>query len=84
MRYDDVSLFWLCFTLLNAPSHQELEDVCNPVINRPKPTVEEAPEVNDQNSGAHNGPAAKQGAEGKGDAKGNQQTKPGTKEMEVD
>uniref|UniRef100_A0A8C4GRL9 Heat shock protein 4 like n=1 Tax=Dicentrarchus labrax TaxID=13489 RepID=A0A8C4GRL9_DICLA len=40
---------------------QELEDVCNPVINRPKPTVEEAPEANDQNSGAHNGPTAKQG-----------------------
>ncbi|XP_053191241.1 heat shock 70 kDa protein 4L isoform X2 [Scomber japonicus] len=63
---------------------QELEDVCNPVINRPKPTVEEAPEVNDQNSGAHNGPTAKQGAEGKGDTKGNQQQKSGTKEMEVD
>ncbi|XP_041828607.1 heat shock 70 kDa protein 4L [Melanotaenia boesemani] len=63
---------------------QELEDVCNPVINRPKPTVEEGPEVNDQNSGAYNGPTAKQGAEGKGDAKGSQQTKPGTKEMEVD
>uniref|UniRef100_A0A8C4F626 Heat shock protein 4 like n=1 Tax=Dicentrarchus labrax TaxID=13489 RepID=A0A8C4F626_DICLA len=63
---------------------QELEDVCNPVINRPKPTVEEAPEANDQNSGAHNGPTAKQGAEGKGDPKGSQQTKPGTKEMEVD
>uniref|UniRef100_A0A8C9ZA96 Heat shock protein family A (Hsp70) member 4 like n=1 Tax=Sander lucioperca TaxID=283035 RepID=A0A8C9ZA96_SANLU len=63
---------------------QELEDVCYPVINKPKPTVEEAPEVNDPNSGAHNGPTAKQGAEGKGDAKGSQQTKPGTKEMEVD
>uniref|UniRef100_A0A3B4X7I9 Heat shock protein family A (Hsp70) member 4 like n=1 Tax=Seriola lalandi dorsalis TaxID=1841481 RepID=A0A3B4X7I9_SERLL len=63
---------------------QELDNVCNPVMNRPKPTVEEAPEVNDQNSGAHNGPTAKQGAEGKGDAKGNQQTKPGAKEMEVD
>ncbi|KAM8737124.1 heat shock 70 kDa protein 4L isoform 1-T1 [Acanthopagrus schlegelii] len=63
---------------------QELEDVCNPVINRPKPTVEEAAEVNDQNSGAHNGPTAKQGTEGKGEAKGSQQTKPGTKEMEVD
>ncbi|XP_033967366.1 heat shock 70 kDa protein 4L [Pseudochaenichthys georgianus] len=59
---------------------QELEDVCNPVINRPKPSVEEAPEVNDQNSGAHNDPIAKQGAEGKG----SQQTKPGAKEMEVD
>uniref|UniRef100_A0A671WHT7 Heat shock protein family A (Hsp70) member 4 like n=1 Tax=Sparus aurata TaxID=8175 RepID=A0A671WHT7_SPAAU len=53
---------------------QELEDVCNPVINRPKPTVEEAAEVNDQNSGAHNGPTAKQGTEGKGEAKGSQQT----------
>ncbi|CAJ1073688.1 heat shock 70 kDa protein 4L isoform X1 [Xyrichtys novacula] len=63
---------------------QELEDVCNPVVNRPKPTVEEAPEVNDQSSGAHNGPTAKLGAEGKGDTKGSQQTKPGTKEMEVD
>ncbi|XP_032356639.1 heat shock 70 kDa protein 4L [Etheostoma spectabile] len=63
---------------------QELEDICYPVINKPKPTVEEAPEVNDQNSGAHNGPTAKQGAEGKVDAKGSQQTKPGTKEMEVD
>uniref|UniRef100_A0AAX7TQ52 Heat shock protein 4 like n=1 Tax=Astatotilapia calliptera TaxID=8154 RepID=A0AAX7TQ52_ASTCA len=64
---------------------QELEDICNPVINRPKPTVEEAPEVNDQTSGAHNGPTAKQGgAEGKREAKGSQQTKPGTKEMEVD
>ncbi|XP_028251401.1 heat shock 70 kDa protein 4L [Parambassis ranga] len=63
---------------------QELEDVCNPVLNRPKPTVEEAPEVNDQSSSAHNGPTAKQGAEAKGDAKGSQQTKPGTKEMEVD
>lgn len=64
---------------------QELEDICYPVINRPKPTVEEAPEVNDQTSGAHNGPTAKQGgAEGKREAKGSQQTKPGTKEMEVD
>ncbi|KAF0044382.1 heat shock 70 kDa protein 4L [Scophthalmus maximus] len=63
---------------------QELDDACNPVINRPKPTVEEVPEVNDQNSGAHNGPTAKPGAEGKGEAKGSQQTKPGTKQMEVD
>uniref|UniRef100_A0A7N6ACR3 Heat shock protein 4 like n=1 Tax=Anabas testudineus TaxID=64144 RepID=A0A7N6ACR3_ANATE len=52
---------------------QELEDVCKPVINRPKPTVDDTPEVNDQSSGAHNGPTTKQG-----------QTKPGTKEMEVD
>lgn len=73
-------------TLLVLIVHQELDNVCNPVINRPKPTVEEVPEVNDQNqnSGAHNGPTAKQGAEGKGDAKGSQQTKPGAKEMEVD
>ncbi|CAB1445022.1 unnamed protein product [Pleuronectes platessa] len=63
---------------------QELDEVCNPVVNRPKPCVEEASEVNDQHSGAHNGPTAKEGAEWKADAKGSQQTKPGTKEMEVD
>uniref|UniRef100_A0A8C5EA25 Heat shock protein 4 like n=1 Tax=Gouania willdenowi TaxID=441366 RepID=A0A8C5EA25_GOUWI len=63
---------------------QELEDVCSPVINRPKPSVEEAAEVNDQNSAARNGPTAQQGAEGKGETKGHPQTKPGTKEMEVD
>ncbi|XP_071383840.1 heat shock 70 kDa protein 4L isoform X2 [Centroberyx affinis] len=63
---------------------QELEDMCNPVINRPKPKVEEAPEENDKNSGAHNGPTAKQGAEGKGDAKGSHQTKSASGEMEVD
>ncbi|TNN84183.1 Heat shock protein 4L [Liparis tanakae] len=63
---------------------EELEDVCNPRINRQKPTVEEEPEANDQNSEAHNDPAAWPAAEGKGDAKGSQQTKPGTKEMEVD
>uniref|UniRef100_A0A8C5E531 Heat shock protein 4 like n=1 Tax=Gouania willdenowi TaxID=441366 RepID=A0A8C5E531_GOUWI len=61
---------------------QELEDVCSPVINRPKPSVEEAAEVNDQNSAARNGPTAQQGAEGKGETKGHPQTKPGTKEME--
>ncbi|XP_037550930.1 heat shock 70 kDa protein 4L [Nematolebias whitei] len=63
---------------------QELEGVCNPVINRPKPTVEEPPEVNDPNSGAHNGPTSNQEAEGQGEAKGSQHTKPGTKHMEVD
>uniref|UniRef100_A0A3Q3A778 Heat shock protein 4 like n=1 Tax=Kryptolebias marmoratus TaxID=37003 RepID=A0A3Q3A778_KRYMA len=63
---------------------QELEDVCNPVVNRPKPTVEEPPEVNDQNSGAHNGPTSKQEAEGQGDVKGSQHTKAGTKEMQMD
>uniref|UniRef100_A0A1A8Q3R6 Heat shock 70kDa protein 4-like n=2 Tax=Nothobranchius rachovii TaxID=451742 RepID=A0A1A8Q3R6_9TELE len=61
---------------------QELEDVCGPVINKPKPTVEEPPDVND--CGAHNGPTPKQEAEGKGDKKGSQDTKPGMKEMEVD
>ncbi|XP_037343380.2 heat shock 70 kDa protein 4L [Pungitius pungitius] len=64
---------------------QELEDVCNPLMNRQKPTVEEAAEVTDQRSDAHDVHAAKQAAaEGRGDAKGSQQTKPGTKEMEVD
>ncbi|CAN9502142.1 unnamed protein product [Ophioblennius macclurei] len=67
---------------------QELENVCNPVINKPKPSMEEAPEANEQSGGAHNGPAAKQpataAAEGKAEAKGNQQNKSGTKEMEVD
>lgn len=67
----------------NLLSQQELEDVCNPVINRAKPTVEEAPEVIDQSSGTHNGLTAKQGAEGKGEAKGSQQM-PGTKEMEME
>uniref|UniRef100_A0A1A8E9P6 Heat shock 70kDa protein 4-like n=1 Tax=Nothobranchius kadleci TaxID=1051664 RepID=A0A1A8E9P6_NOTKA len=61
---------------------QELEGVCDPVINKPKPTVEEPPDMND--CGAHNGPTPKQEAEGKGDKKGNQDTKPGMKEMEVD
>lgn len=56
---------------------QELEDACNPVINRPKPTAEETSEVNEQSSRAH---ATMQGAEGKGETKGNQQTK----EMQMD
>uniref|UniRef100_A0A8C1I515 Heat shock 70 kDa protein 4L-like n=1 Tax=Cyprinus carpio TaxID=7962 RepID=A0A8C1I515_CYPCA len=59
---------------------QELEDVCNPILNRPKPRTEEPIEEGDQNNGAHNGPAAQQGA----DSKGNQQTKPPSGEMEVD
>ncbi|KAF7666457.1 hypothetical protein LDENG_00108770 [Lucifuga dentata] len=63
---------------------QEMEDVCNLVINRPKPKVEEGPEVNNLNTGAHNGPTAKQGAEGKGDTTGSQQTKSASREMEVD
>ncbi|KAM3870793.1 heat shock 70 kDa protein 4L [Diretmus argenteus] len=63
---------------------QELEDVCNPVINRPKPKVEEASEEIEKNSGAHNGPTARQGAEGKGDNKGSHQTKSASGEMEVD
>ncbi|XP_026085334.1 heat shock 70 kDa protein 4L-like isoform X1 [Carassius auratus] len=59
---------------------QELEDVCNPVFNRPKPKTEEPVEEGDRNNGAHNGPAAQQGA----DSKGNQQMKPPSGEMEVD
>lgn len=51
---------------------QELEEACNPVINRPKPAGEETAEVNEQSSGAH---ATKQGGEGKGETKGNQQTR---------
>uniref|UniRef100_A0A672QS14 Heat shock 70 kDa protein 4L-like n=1 Tax=Sinocyclocheilus grahami TaxID=75366 RepID=A0A672QS14_SINGR len=59
---------------------QELEDVCHPVFNRPKPKTEEPVEEGDKNNGAHNGPAAQQGA----DSKGNQQMKPPSGEMEVD
>uniref|UniRef100_A0AAQ4QLX1 Heat shock protein 4 like n=1 Tax=Gasterosteus aculeatus aculeatus TaxID=481459 RepID=A0AAQ4QLX1_GASAC len=63
---------------------QELEDACNPLMNRQRPTVEEAAEVIDQSSAAHNGPAEKQAAAGgQGDAKGSQQATRGTKEMEV-
>ncbi|XP_056151456.1 heat shock 70 kDa protein 4L isoform X2 [Lampris incognitus] len=62
---------------------QELDDICSPVINRPKPKVEEPVEENEKNSGAHNGPTGRQG-EGKADAKVNHQTKPGSGEMEVD
>ncbi|XP_026875417.2 heat shock 70 kDa protein 4L [Electrophorus electricus] len=54
---------------------RELEEVCSPVVNRPKPKVEEPAD----DSGAHNGPGAGQGTDGKG----SQQTKnPG--QMEVD
>lgn len=56
---------------------QELENTCNPVINRPKPSMEETPEVTEQSSGAH---ATKQAADGKAETKGNQQTK----EMQMD
>ncbi|MEQ2286410.1 Heat shock 70 kDa protein 4L [Ameca splendens] len=59
---------------------QELDDICGSVTNRPKPAVEEAADVSDQNSGAHNGPTARQEA----DDKGNQHPKPGAKQMEVD
>ncbi|XP_051502760.1 heat shock 70 kDa protein 4L [Myxocyprinus asiaticus] len=59
---------------------QELEEVCNPVLNRPKPKTEEPIEEGDKNNWAHNGPAGQQGA----DSKGNQQTKPPSGEMEVD
>ncbi|XP_055027573.1 heat shock 70 kDa protein 4L isoform X1 [Misgurnus anguillicaudatus] len=59
---------------------QELEEVCNPVLNRPKPKTEEPVEEGDKNNGAHNGPSAQEGAE----SKGNQQTKHPSGEMEVD
>uniref|UniRef100_A0A8C7XE02 Heat shock protein 4 like n=1 Tax=Oryzias sinensis TaxID=183150 RepID=A0A8C7XE02_9TELE len=52
---------------------QEVEDVCYPVINKPTPKVEETSAGNEQNDEAHNGPAPKQAAEGKADAKGNSQ-----------
>ena len=67
----------LTLFLTPNPSPQELEDVCHSVINRPKPKVEEAPEDSDQSN--HNGPA-RPGAE----AKGTQQTKSLSGEMEVD
>ncbi|CAL8272823.1 unnamed protein product [Merluccius merluccius] len=63
---------------------QELEDVCNPVINRPRPKVEEVSEETDNSSQAPNGPTAQQGAGGKGEAKGGPQTKSASGEMEVD
>ncbi|XP_068607647.1 heat shock 70 kDa protein 4L [Brachionichthys hirsutus] len=63
---------------------QEFEDACNPVINRPRPRVEEAPEAIDPSSGARNGSTTKQAAEGSGDTKGSQQAVPGTKAMEMD
>ncbi|XP_052001251.1 heat shock 70 kDa protein 4L [Xyrauchen texanus] len=59
---------------------QELEEVCNSVLNRPNPKTEEPVEEGDKNNEAHNGPAGQQGA----DSKGNQQTKPPSGEMEVD
>uniref|UniRef100_A0AAY3ZZP3 Uncharacterized protein n=1 Tax=Denticeps clupeoides TaxID=299321 RepID=A0AAY3ZZP3_9TELE len=59
---------------------QELEEVCNPVVNRPKPKVEEPAEVGDQNNGAHNGPR-QGGTESKCSG---QQAKPSSGEMEVD
>lgn len=65
------------FTTSLIFTDQELEDVCNPVINRPKPTAEEPSEGNEPSSGVH---ATKQATEGKGETKGNQQTK----EMQMD
>ncbi|KAF7704366.1 heat shock 70 kDa protein 4L [Silurus meridionalis] len=53
---------------------QDLEDICSPVVNRPKPNVEEPAEENR----AHNGPAGGHGVDGKS----NQQTK-NHGEMEV-
>uniref|UniRef100_A0A3P9KI78 Heat shock protein 4 like n=1 Tax=Oryzias latipes TaxID=8090 RepID=A0A3P9KI78_ORYLA len=62
----------------------QVEDVCYPVINKPTPKVEETSAGNEQNAEGQNGPAPKQAAEGKADAKGSHQTKAGTKEMEVE
>ncbi|XP_060789042.1 heat shock 70 kDa protein 4L isoform X1 [Neoarius graeffei] len=53
---------------------RELEEICSPVVNRPKPEVDESAVDNR----AHNGPAAGHGA----DSKNNQQTK-NHGEMEV-
>lgn len=60
-----------CFFILHL---QELEEICSPVVNQPKPKVEESAEDNR----AHNGPAAGHGSDGKS----NQQTK-NHGEMEV-
>lgn len=76
--------FFFLFLFACLLPYKELEDVCNPVINKPKPKEEETSAGNEQNAEAHNGPTPKQGAEGKADAKGSQQTKAGTKEMEVE
>uniref|UniRef100_A0A4W5RK01 Heat shock protein family A (Hsp70) member 4 like n=1 Tax=Hucho hucho TaxID=62062 RepID=A0A4W5RK01_9TELE len=61
---------------------QELDEVCNPVVNRPKPKAEDVSEENDKSNGAHNSP--RQGAGGRGAAKGSNQTKPPSGEMEID
>ncbi|KAJ7990749.1 hypothetical protein DPEC_G00290140 [Dallia pectoralis] len=61
---------------------QELDEICNPVVNRPKPKAEEVSEENEKRNGTHNGP--RQGADGKGDAKGSSQTKPPPGKMEIE
>uniref|UniRef100_A0A4W5RFC8 Heat shock protein family A (Hsp70) member 4 like n=1 Tax=Hucho hucho TaxID=62062 RepID=A0A4W5RFC8_9TELE len=61
---------------------QEMDEVCNPVVNRLKPKAEDVSEENYKSNGAHNGP--RQGADGKGEAKGSNQTKPPSGEMEID
>uniref|UniRef100_A0A8C7U3Q5 Heat shock protein 4 like n=1 Tax=Oncorhynchus mykiss TaxID=8022 RepID=A0A8C7U3Q5_ONCMY len=61
---------------------QELDEVCNPVVNRPKPKADDVSEENDESNGAHNSP--RQGAGGRGVAKGSNQTKPPSAEMEID
>ncbi|KAL0969063.1 hypothetical protein UPYG_G00222200 [Umbra pygmaea] len=60
---------------------QELDDVCNPVVYRPKPKAEDVTEEHDTSNGAHNGPRQ---SEEKRDAKGGSQTKPPSGQMEVD
>uniref|UniRef100_A0A8C7CSN7 Heat shock protein family A (Hsp70) member 4 like n=1 Tax=Oncorhynchus kisutch TaxID=8019 RepID=A0A8C7CSN7_ONCKI len=61
---------------------QELDEVCNPVVNRPKPKADDVSEENDESNGAHNSP--RQGTGGRGVAKGSNQTKPTSAEMEID
>uniref|UniRef100_A0A8C8GZK7 Heat shock protein 4 like n=1 Tax=Oncorhynchus tshawytscha TaxID=74940 RepID=A0A8C8GZK7_ONCTS len=61
---------------------QELDEVCNPVVNRPKPKADDVSEENEESNGAHNSP--RQGAGGRGVAKGSNQTKPPSAEMEID
>uniref|UniRef100_A0A3B3SZN6 Heat shock protein family A (Hsp70) member 4 like n=1 Tax=Paramormyrops kingsleyae TaxID=1676925 RepID=A0A3B3SZN6_9TELE len=66
---------------------QELEGICSPVINRPKPRVEEPEEEQDKGNSAHNGPASQpSGPEAQPEPKAgpNQQPRSGTGEMEVD
>ncbi|CAB1330956.1 unnamed protein product [Coregonus sp. 'balchen'] len=63
-------------TIAQDPVVKELDEVCNPVVNRPNPKAEHVSEENDKSNGAHNG--------GRGAANGSNQTKPPSGEMEID